>query len=193
MAIFIHIWNGGEDWKTPNSYRLCQNWELGRKSSPVNVVISGTGMEVVTLPIPQAHLEWDRLLPDSNLHALSCRNSCHMHPALPRQQDKRRKLKPFGEGGKRSGNSRRKQRYCGKKTRIQWWGKCKDPQKAQIPPQRGEKKKKKPKPNGCYILLLLSSSNSCSSASTVFSALKTHPICHKQVSLVPFQYYCLYH
>lgn len=141
MAIFIHIWNGGEDWKTPNSYRLCQNWELGRKSSPVNVVISGTGMEVVTLPIPQAHLEWDRLLPDSNLHALSCRNSCHMHPALPRQQDKRRKLKPFGEGGKGSGNSRRKQRYCGKKTRIQWWGKCKDPQKAQIPPQRGKKKK----------------------------------------------------
>lgn len=193
MAIFIHIWNGGEDWKTPNSYRLCQNWELGRKSSPVNVVISGTGMEVVTLPIPQAHLEWDRLLPDSNLHALSCRNSCHMHPALPRQQDKRRKLKPFGEGGKGSGNSRRKQRYCGKKNKNTVVGEMQGSTESSDSSTEGGKKKKKPKPNGCYILLLLSSSNSCSSASTVFSALKTHPICHKQVSLVPFQYYCLYH
>lgn len=30
---------------------------VGRKSSPVNDLIPGTGMEVVTLPIPQAHLE----------------------------------------------------------------------------------------------------------------------------------------
>lgn len=30
---------------------------VGRKSSPVNNLTPGTGMEVGTLPIPQAHLE----------------------------------------------------------------------------------------------------------------------------------------
>lgn len=83
-----------------------------------------------------------------------------------------------------------------KKTKV-LWGKTKNTtvgeMQGSIDSSDSSTEKKKPKANGRYILFLLSSLNSCSSASTVFSVQKRHPICHKQVSLVPFPYFCLYH
>lgn len=81
-----------EDWKMLNSYKFCQNFQLGRKFSPsASDVIPEKGTEM-TLPIPWACLESDRLLPGSNTHALNSRHSCLIHWSLPRQHDKRRKL-----------------------------------------------------------------------------------------------------